>query len=58
MSILRYETAAAADLVQSSQEQCTEMLRHHLYQAMLLAEELGMQVAGNDLCQIMKWLDS
>jgi hypothetical protein len=58
MSALLYEAASAADMVQSSHEQCAAMLRHHLYQAMLLAEELGMQVTGNDLCQILKWLDA
>ena len=58
MSALLYETASAADMVQSSQDQCTVMLRHHLYQAMLLTEELGMKMTGHDLCQMLKLLDA
>lgn len=58
MSRLVHEEAAATDAIRPSAEHNLVMLRHHLNQAMFLAEKLKMNVTRGDLCQILKWLDA
>lgn len=57
MSGLVHEIAAAADLVTPSCEHNILMLRHHLNEAFLFSEELGMKMTASDLCRMLRLLE-
>lgn len=57
MSGLAREVAAAADMIIPSGEHNLLMLRHHLHEAFLCSEELGMKVAASDLCRMLRMLE-
>ncbi|MFY8194107.1 hypothetical protein [Novosphingobium sp. B1] len=57
MSGLMREVAAAASMVTSSTEQNLLMLRHHLNEAFLFCEELGLKSASHDLCRMLRMIE-
>lgn len=56
MSGLVREIAAAADMITPSDEHNLLMLCHHLNEAFLLSEELGMKMTSSDLCRMLRML--
>lgn len=57
MSGLMREAAAAASMVTSSTDQNMLMLRHHLNEAYLFCEELGLKSASHDLCRMLRMIE-
>ncbi|MGV3512232.1 MAG: hypothetical protein ACO1OX_09550 [Novosphingobium sp.] len=57
MSGMVHKIAAAADIVTPSAEHNLLMLRHHLNEALLFSEELGMKMAASDLCRMLRMLE-
>lgn len=57
MSALSYHAASAANLVEGVAEITTDVLRHHLYQALMLADELKMHALSASVCELLRSLD-
>lgn len=57
MSGMVHKVAAAADIITPSNEHHMLMLRHHLNEAFLFSEELGLKMAASDLCRLLRLLE-